>query len=97
MASTYPAINVNQAISARKQFYICNSFQVTSNFPLNGKVVKSKKVGITHLDIAVDTQVTHHVVAMGSVADYHILTKCSKCNTCDLVQHFMSFDALKLF
>ena len=28
------------------------------------KVLKSKKVAITHLAIGIDTQVTHHVVAM---------------------------------
>ena len=28
--------------------------------------------------IEIDTQVTHHVVAMEKVAEQHILTKCSK-------------------
>ena len=32
-------------------------------------VVKSPKVAITHLAIEIDTQVTHHVVAMEKVAE----------------------------
>ena len=39
---------------------------------------KNQKVAITRLAIGIDTQVTHHVVAMEKVAKYHILTKCSK-------------------
>ena len=49
--------------------------------------------------IEIDTQVTHHVVAMKKVAEQHILTKCSKCNTFQvitgLVHDFMNFNALK--
>ena len=33
------------------------------------EVVKSPKVAITHLAIEIDTQVTHHVVAMEKVAE----------------------------
>ena len=37
---------------------------------------------------------------MEKVADYHILTKCSKCNTfqviSDLMYNFMNFNALKI-
>ena len=37
---------------------------------------------------------------MEKVAEYHILTKCSKCNTfqviSDLVHDFMDFNALKI-
>ena len=43
--------------------------------------MKSPKVGITHLAIEIDTQVTDHVVAMEKVDEQHILTKCCKCNT----------------
>ena len=32
--------------------------------------MKSTKVAITHLAIEIDTQVTHHVVAMEKVAEY---------------------------
>ena len=63
------------------------------------ELLKSPKVAITQLAIEIDTQVTHHVVAMEKVAEQHILTKCSKCNTfqviSDLVHHFMNFNALK--
>ena len=63
--------------------------------------MKSPKIAITHLAIEIDTQVTHHVVAMEKVAELHILTKCSKCNTfqviIDLVHDFINFNALKLF
>ena len=44
--------------------------------------------------------VTHHIVAMEKVAEKHILTKCSKCNTfqviSDLVHDFMNFNTLKI-
>ena len=33
------------------------------------KVLKNQKVAITHLAIGIDTQVTHHVVAMDKVAE----------------------------
>ena len=63
--------------------------------------MKSPKVAITHLAIEIDTQLTHHVVAMEKVAESHILTKCSKCNTfqviIDLVHDFINFNALKLY
>ena len=38
--------------------------------------MKSPKVAITHLAIEIDTQVTHHVVAMKKVA---------KCNTFQVI------------
>ena len=45
-------------------------------------------------------KVTHHVVAMEKVGEQHILTKCSKCNTfqviSDLLHEFMNFNALKI-
>ena len=43
------------------------------------------KVDITHLAIGIVTQVTHHFVAIEKVAEYHILTKCSKCNTFQVI------------
>ena len=62
--------------------------------------MKSPKIAITRLAIEIDTQVTHHVVAMEKVAEQHILTKCSKCNTfqviIDLVHDFINFNALKI-
>ena len=33
------------------------------------KLLKSQKVAITHLAMGIDAQVTHHVVAMGKVAE----------------------------
>ena len=42
---------------------------------------ENQKVAITHLAIGIDSQVTQHVVAIEKVAEKHILTKCSKCNT----------------
>ena len=33
------------------------------------KILKSQKVAITHLAIGIDTQVTHHIVAMRKVAE----------------------------
>ena len=53
-----------------------------------------------YLAIGIDTQVTHHVIAMEKVAEQHILTKWSKCNNFqvigDLVYDFMNFNALKI-
>ena len=64
------------------------------------KVLKSKKVAITHFAIGIGSKVTHHVVAMEKVAEQHILPKCSKCNTfqviSDLVYDFMNLNALKI-
>ena len=63
------------------------------------KVLKSQKVAITHLAIGIDTQVIHHVVAMERVAEWYILTKCSKCNTfqviSELLHEIMNFNAFK--
>ena len=47
-----------------------------------------------------DRHPSYHVVAMEKVAESQILTKCSKCNTFqvmdDLVHDFMNFNALKI-
>ena len=63
-------------------------------------VLISQKVAITHLAIGIGSQVTHHVVAMEKVAEQHILTKGSKCNTfqviSDLVYDFMYLNAQKI-
>ena len=65
------------------------------------KVLKSQKVAITQLAIGIDSQVTHQVVAMEKVGEQHILIKCYKCNTfqviSDLLHEFMNFNALKIF
>ena len=42
---------------------------------------------ITHLAIGTDPQVTHHVVPMEKVAEEHISTKCSKCNTFQVIRN----------
>ena len=50
--------------------------------------------------MGIETQFTHHVVAMEKVAEQNILKKCSKCNTfqviSNLVHDFMNFNTLKL-
>ena len=59
--------------------------------------MKNPKVAITHLAIEIDTQVTDHVVAMKKIAEYHILTKCSKCNTFQVIIDLVhDFNALKI-
>ena len=64
------------------------------------KSLKNQKVAVTHLAMGIDTQVTHHIVAMEKVAEQHILTKCSKSNTfqviTDLVHDFRDFNAFKI-
>ena len=63
-------------------------------------LLKSPKVAITHLAIETGTQLTHHIVALKKVAEQHILTKCSRCNSFqvinDFVHDFMNFNALKI-
>ena len=55
---------------------------------------ESQKLAITHLAIGIHYQVTHHVVAVENVAEQHILPKCFKCNTSqiirDLLHEFMN-------
>ena len=58
--------------------------------------MKSQKVAITHLAIRIDSQVTHHVVAMEEVAQKHILTKCSKCNTFPVTSDLLNSESLKM-
>ena len=58
--------------------------------------MKSPKVAITHLAIEIDTLVTHHFVAMEKVADEHILTKCSKCNTFQVIDDLVLSKNLKV-
>ena len=49
--------------------------------------------------MGIHTQVTHHIVAI-EVSEQHILTKCSKSNTfqviSDLVHDFRNFNAFKI-
>ena len=63
-------------------------------------ILPNQKVAISHIAIRIDSQFTHHVVAIEKVAEEHILTKCSKCNTFqvinDLVHDFMNFNAIKI-
>ena len=47
-----------------------------------------------YLGTGIDSKVTHHIMAMEKVAAQNILTKCSTCNTfqviSDLVNDFMN-------
>ena len=53
-----------------------------------------------YLIIGIGSHVTDHVIAMEKVAEQHILTIYSKCNSLqvisDLVMDFMNFNALKI-
>ena len=64
------------------------------------EVTESQKVAITHLAMGIDTQVTHHIVAMEKIAEQHISTKFSKSNTfqvmSDFVRDFSNFNAFKI-
>ena len=64
------------------------------------EVTEKSKSSYYSLSFEIDTQVTLHVVGMEKVAEQHILTKCSKCNTFlvvnDLVHDFINFNALKI-
>ena len=58
--------------------------------------MKSPKLAITRLAIEIDTYVTHHVVAIEKVAEQHILTKCSKCNTFQVIHDLVLSKNLKV-
>ena len=49
--------------------------------------------------IMIHSLVTHHIEAMEKVGEQHILTKCSKCNTFqvinDILHEIMNFNTLK--
>ena len=51
---------------------------------------EKQKVAIIHLAIGTGSQLTHYVVAMEKVAEKHILTKCSKCNTFEVISHLVN-------
>ena len=53
--------------------------------------MKNQKVAI-----GIDSQTTHHVVAMEKEAEQHILTKCSKRNTFQVTSDLLNSDNLKI-
>ena len=48
-----------------------------------------KKVAITHLAMEIHFQTTDHVVAVQKVAEQHIRTKYSKCNSFRVTSHII--------
>ena len=57
-------------------------------------------LAITHLAIGINSKLNHNILAMEKVAEQHILTRCSKCNTFQvisgLVHDFMNFNVPKI-
>ena len=51
--------------------------------------IKIDKVAITHLAMEIHFQTTDHVVAVEKVAEQHIGTKYSKCNSLRLISHII--------
>ena len=51
--------------------------------------VKNSLVAITHLAMEIHFQTTDHVVAVEKVAEQHIATKYSKCNSLRVISHII--------
>ena len=51
--------------------------------------LKIEKVAITHLAMEIHFQTTDHVVAVEKVAEQHIATKYSKCNSLRVISHII--------
>ena len=51
--------------------------------------LKIDKVAITHLSMEIHFQTTDHVVAVEKVAEQHIATKYSKCNSLRVISHII--------
>ena len=51
--------------------------------------LKIDKVTITHLAMEIHFQTTDHVVSVEKVAEQHIATKYSKCNTLRVITHII--------
>ena len=56
---------------------------------LKGCGVKIDKVAITHLAMEIHFQTTDHVVAVEKVAEQHMGTKYSKCNSLRVTSHII--------
>ena len=52
-------------------------------------IIQIDKVAITHLAMEIHFQTTDHVVAVEKVAEQHITTKYSKCNTLRVISHII--------
>ena len=52
--------------------------------------LKSGKVAITHLAMEIHFPSTDHVVAVQKVAEQHIATKYSKCNSLRVISHIIT-------
>ena len=53
-------------------------------------ILKIDKVAITHLTMEIHFQTTDHVVAVEKVAEKHIGTKYSKCNSLRVISHIIT-------
>ena len=51
--------------------------------------LKIDKVAVTHLALEIHLQTTDHVVAVEKVAEQHIATKYSKCNSLRVISHII--------
>ena len=52
--------------------------------------LKIDKVAITHLAMEIHFQTTDHVLAVEKVAEQHIATKYSKCNSLTVIRHIIT-------
>ena len=57
--------------------------------------MKSQKLAISELPIGTDPKVTYHVVPIEKVAEQHILTECSKCNSFQVTSDLLKSENLK--
>ena len=52
-------------------------------------IIKIDKVAITHLAMEIHFQTTDHVIAVEKVAEQHIGTKYSTCNSLRVISHII--------
>ena len=67
----------------------CNTFEDISHIYSLWLSLKIDKVAITHLAMEIHLQTTDHVVAVEKVAEQHIATKYSKCNSLRVISHII--------
>ena len=60
----------------------CNTFEDISHLLID-------KVAITHLAMEIHFQTNDHVVAVEKIAEQHIGTKYSKCNSLRVISHII--------
>ena len=73
--------------------FVCNIFQAISDFIMVG----TEKLDSSYYSLSYwDKLPSYHVVTRQKVAEQHILTKCSKCNTFQVTSDSLNSENLKI-